>query len=281
MSRILIVDDEPLARRRLELVLLELGLPAEDLGQADGVDSALAAIAQDRPDILLLDVRMRDGTGFDLLERLPRGFAPAVVFVTAYDDFAVQAFEIEAIDYLVKPVSLDRLRLALGRARKSLETRSAEVRRRLLDRAAAGAPAQHGAPDGERESEFWIRRAGGDFVRLDVASIEYAVVEEDYVRIFAAGRSYLLRESIRGLRARLDPDEFLQIHRSTIIRASEMKEVARGRFGQAEVLLRGGQRLPLGRIYGKAVQRLIRRQPPLAKSSYVRDAAASWSNGAS
>lgn len=267
MSRILIVDDEPLARRRLELVLRELGLPAADLLQADGVASALTAIERSNPDILLLDVRMRDGTGFDLIERLPPGRAPAVVFVTAYDDFAVHAFEIEATDYLVKPVSLERLRLALDRARKALETRSAEARRRLLDRVAAAAPARPEVSLANgRESEFWIRRAGGDFVRLDVASIDYAVVEEDYVRIFAADRSYLLRESIRGLLARLDPGEFLQIHRSTIIRASQMREVVRGRLGQAEVLLSGGQRLPVGRVYGKTVQRLVRGSRSLSRA---------------
>jgi len=266
MSRILIVDDEPLARRRLELILVELALPVQSLIQADGVASALAAIGQSRPDILLLDVRMRDGTGFDVIERLPAGYAPAVIFVTAYDDFAVHAFEIEATDYLVKPVSLDRLRRALDRARQALETRSAEARRQLLERIAAGAPDRPDAVPEGRVSEFWIRRAGGDFVRLDVASIDYAVVEEDYVRIFAAGRSYLLRESIRGLLARLDPEEFLQVHRSTIIRVSELQEVVRGRFGHVEVLLRGGQRLPLGRVYGKAVQRLVRGTHLLAKA---------------
>ena len=260
MRRILIVDDEPLARRRLELILAELGVPETTVASAEGVASARAAISATPPDIILLDVRMRDGNGFDVLEDMPATAAPAVIFVTAFDDFAVRAFDVAAADYLVKPVSAERLRRALDRAEESLLTRSPAARRTLLERIAADAPARPGerpVNDG-LETEFWIRRAGGDFVRLDVASIDYATVEEDYVRIFAAGRSYLLRESIRGLLARLDPNEFLQVHRSAIVRASELVEVAGGRFGQAEVVLRSGVRLPLGRVHGKVVQRLIR-----------------------
>lgn len=255
MTRILIVDDEPLARRRLELLLAQLGVPADQISTADGVRSALAALAAGAVEIVLLDVRMRDGTGFDLVGRLPEDVAPAIIFVTAFDDFAVRAFEVAATDYLVKPVGADRLAEALERARQRLEGQPS-TRRAALDRVAAGAPKDRKA--GEPETEFWIRRAGGYFVRLDAATIEYAVVEEDYVRIFAGERSYLLRESIRGLLARLDPDEFLQVHRSALIRRSELAEVTRSSLGRAEVRLRGGQRLPLGRVHGKAVQRLLR-----------------------
>src|SRR5688572_16088519 len=113
MSRILIVDDEPLARRRLALLLGELGLPPDRLGSADGVAAARERLADAAFDIVLLDVRMRDGTGFDLLRQLPEGAAPAIVFVTAFDDFAVRAFEVAAADYLVKPVAVERLAVAL------------------------------------------------------------------------------------------------------------------------------------------------------------------------
>lgn len=258
MTRILIVDDEPLARRRLELLLAQLHVPPEAVTAADGVESAAAILAGMPTDIVLLDVRMRDGTGFDVIRQLPEGVAPAIVFVTAFDDFAVHAFEIAAADYVVKPVAVERLGEALERAQHLLKTRSPAQRRTALARLAAKERGIPDAPAGERETEFWIRRAGGDFVRLDAAAIDYAVVEEDYVRIFAGERSYLLRESIRGLLRRLDPEEFLQVHRSALIRRSELAEVTRSRLGQAEVRLRGGQRLPLGRIHGKTVQRLLR-----------------------
>lgn len=258
MSRILIVDDEPLARRRLELLLAQLRAPADTVATADGVETAVASFAAAPADTVLLDVRMRDGTGFDVIRRLPEGAAPAIVFVTAFDDFAVRAFEIAAADYLVKPVGAERLGEALERAEHMLRTRSPAQRRAALARLAAAAPGMPDAAPGDRETEFWIRRAGGDFVRLEAAAIDYAVVEEDYVRIFAGERSYLLRESIRGLLGRLDPEEFIQVHRSALIRRSELTEVARSRLGRAEVRLRGGQRLPLGRVHGKAIQRLLR-----------------------
>lgn len=255
MTRILIVDDEPLARRRLELLLEESGVAPTDVSMADGVGSALAALVAAPPDIVLLDVRMRDGTGFDVIAQLPENVAPSIIFVTAFDDFAVRAFEVDAVDYLVKPVSAERLAEAMDRARRQLAV-PRRGRRAAIERLAADAPERKTA--GDWESEFWIRRAGGYFVRLDSADIDYAVVEEDYVRIFAGERSYLLRESIRGLLGRLDPDQFLQVHRSALVRRSELAEVTRSALGRAEVKLKGGQRLPLGRVHGKAVQRLLR-----------------------
>ena len=258
MTRILIVDDEPLARRRLALLLGELGVAPERIASADGVASAEALILAERIDIVLLDIRMRDGTGFDLLRRLPEGRAPAIVFVTAFDDHAVQAFEVAAVDYLVKPVGVERLALALARAEQVIAAGDAEARAATLARVAADAPNPPPPAQDGFEREFWIRRAGGDFVHLDVATIDYAVVEEDYVRINAAGRNYLLRESIRGLLARLDPQEFIQVHRSALVRKSELAEVGRARFGRAEIVLKGGQRLPLGRVHGRKVQKLVR-----------------------
>lgn len=260
MTRILIVDDEPLARRRLELLLGEFGHSAPAVISAAGVNEAVACLAQEQIDIVLLDIRMRDGTGFDVIRRMPPGAAPAIIFVTAFDDFAVRAFEIAAADYLVKPVSGERLACAIERAAHLVNSLPIDQRRAALARIAASAAVDPLATprEGVLETELWIRRAGGDFVRLEIAAVDYAVVEEDYVRIFAGERSYLLRESIRGLLARLDPEEFVQVHRSTLVRKSELAEVTRSRTGRTEVRLRGGQRLPLGRVHGKAIQRLVR-----------------------
>lgn len=261
MIRILIVDDEPLARRRLELLLSDLGYERPAILAASGVTEAVDWLEREHIDIVLLDIRMRDGTGFDVVRRLPANAAPAIVFITAFDDFAVRAFEIAAADYLIKPVSAERLASALERAVHVVNSLAPEQRRQAYARIAASEAAEPEriAATTARETEFWIRRAGGDFVRLETAAIDYAVVEEDYVRIFAGERSYLLRESIRGLLARLDQDEFVQVHRSAIVRTSELAEVTRSRMGQAEVRLRGGQRLPLGRIHGKKIQRLVAR----------------------
>lgn len=253
MTRILIVDDEPLAQRRLRRLLTRLGIAAEHIAMAGGVGTALAHLAAAPTDIVLLDVRMRDGTGFDLIHRLPEGIAPEIIFVTAFDDFAVRAFEIAAADYLVKPVDMERLAEALERARHLLATRSPARRSAALARVMPIDP-----PHESWDTEFWIRRAGGDLVRIEAATIDYAVVEDDYVRIFAGEQSYLIRESIRGLIGRLDPEEFVQIHRSALIRRSELAELTRSHVGGSEIRLRGGQRLPLGRVHGKAIQRSLR-----------------------
>lgn len=261
MTRILIVDDEPLARRRLELLLAQLGVSADAVSVAEGVETAMASLAASPADILLLDIRMRDGTGFDLVRRLPEGAAPAIIFVTAFDDFAVRAFEIAAADYVVKPVGTERLGEALERAEHILKTRSPAQRRAALVRVAAAEPTMPEAPPDAFETEFWIRRSGGDFVRLEAAAIDFALVEEDYVRIFSGDRSYLLRESLRGLLGRLDPSQFIQVHRSALVRRSELAEVTRSPMGGGEVRLRSGRLLPLGRVHGKAVQRLLRGAP--------------------
>lgn len=258
MNHILIVDDEPLAQRRLRRLLIKLGVSPDRIAMASGVGAAVAHLRTERTDIVLLDVRMRDGTGFDVIGQMRDGIAPAIIFVTAFDDFAVRAFEIAAADYVVKPVDLERLGEALDRARHLLETRSPARRGDALARVASlDLAGLDKAPDAW-ETEFWIRRAGGDLVRIDVAAIDYAVVEDDYVRIFSGDRSYLIRESIRGLIGRLDPDMFVQIHRSALIRRSEIAEVTRSRIGGAEILLRSGQRLPLGRVHGKTLQRHLR-----------------------
>lgn len=259
MTRILIVDDEPLAQRRLKRLLTRLGIPAERIAMASGVGAALAHLADEPTDIVLLDVRMRDGTGFDVIRRLPDGIAPAVIFVTAFDDFAVPAFEIAAADYVMKPVDMERLAEALDRARDVLETRSPARRGAALARVGtAGNAVSVDGPGEPWDTEFWVRRAGGALVRIEAATIDYAVVEDDYVRIHAGERSYLIRESVRGLIGRLDPGEFVQVHRSALIRRSELAELTRSQVGGSEIRLRGGQRLPLGRVHGKAIQRTLR-----------------------
>lgn len=259
MTSVLIVDDEPLAVRRLELMLRDVAGDLTRVDVASGVASALERIENAPPDVLLLDVRMRDGTGFDVLRRMPKAATPAVVFVTAFDDAATRAFDEAATDYLLKPVDPGRLRVALDRAERSIGVKDLERRLNELQELARRSDAAAGdRRDSGYETEFWIRRAGGDFVRLDVELIEYALVEEDYVRLFAGERSYLLRESIKGLLARLDPGLFVQVHRSALVRVAQLSEVINARFDRAAVVLRNGRRLPLGRVHGKAVQKLLR-----------------------
>lgn len=255
--RVLIVDDEPLARRRLQLLVQDVAPGTTDLQLASGVETGLAAFARHGFDVLLLDVRMRDGSGFDLLARLPEGAVPVVIFVTAFGDAATRAFDAAAVDYLLKPVVPARLRTALDRAQTLLRGREAEATLARLKALPLPALASDTA-DPNIEREFWIRKAAGDFVRLDADAIDYAVVEDDYVRLHVGERSFLLRESIRGLLGRIDRRQFVQTHRSTLVRASRIVAVERGRLNSASVVLAGGERLPLGRVHGRSIQNLIR-----------------------
>lgn len=241
---VLIVDDEPLAQRRLQLLLAGMD-GVRVAGIASGVAEALRMLPDARPDVILLDIRMRDGSGFDLLDRLPDGVAPpAIVFVTAYDAHALQAFGAEAVDYLLKPV--ERVRLA-----RALE--------RIRGQRAAPAP-QHPAtpPAAVYESEFWVRRNASGLVRIGIEQIDYATGEGDYVRLHLAQGSYLTSETLAGLVQRLDPRLFVRIHRSSIVRLAAVKEVRRSPLGALEVMMQSGARLRVGRVYTPALRDMIR-----------------------
>lgn len=260
MSRLraLIVDDEPLARRRLHLILTQLGDGTEIAGEADGCVHALEAIARLNPDVLLLDIRMRDGSGFDVLDRLPDDRDPEVIFVTAFDDCAVRAFDVSAVDYLLKPVDSARLGAALGRARRRRESRDAGERIAELRQVVANLRAAAHEPEACRyEREFWIRGTGATMSRLDVDAINWITIEEDYVRLHTKTRSYLMRASLHGMRTRLDPSEFVQIHRTTIIRKSLIVRVERNNGSAMTILLADGDSFVAGRVYARTLGQIL------------------------
>lgn len=255
--KVLVVDDEPLARRRLQLGLAEMGNAVTLVGMANGCAAARKMIVAEAPDIVLLDVRMRDGTGFDVLDVIGEGGVPAVIFVTAFDEYAARAFEVNATDYVLKPVDFARLRAAIERARRDLATRDAGERLAELRRIVETLKNPPEPPKAS-ENEFWIRRGTGGFVRVAAGDIDWAEIEEDYVRLHVGEASYLLRDSIKGLAGRLEPDRFMQVHRSTLVRVDAVVSVAQGMSGLPEVVLRSGRRLKVGRIYAKALRKRFR-----------------------
>ena len=264
--RVLTVDDEVLALRRLKLLLGTLPY-VEQVGEAGGFADALAKIAILAPDVVLLDIRMRDGSGFDLVELLAsRPAAPAIIFVSAFDRFAVKAFETSALDYLLKPVERERLTQALGKARQQRSAADAEQRIAELQeivrnlRSAASEDAPH------FESEFWVRNGSG-FVRVSTDSIEWVASEDEYVRLGTANGSYLMRSSIRQLETRLDPDRFVRIHRRWLVRRAAIAEMRTTPLGRAEVVLSSGKRLVAGRVYGKALRQLVSTASTMAAGS--------------
>lgn len=255
--RVLAVDDEVLALRRLRLMLQAMPY-VEQVGEADGVRDALAKIESLAPDVLLLDIRMRDGSGFDLVQALARrATAPAIVFVSAFNRFAVRAFETSAVDYLLKPIERDRLGKALQRARErrgeaDAVQRVAELQEIIGNLRAAAA--DEGDP--AYEPEFWVRK-GNALVKVPVDSIEWVASEDEYVRLNTATDSYLMRGSIRQLESRLDPARFVRIHRRWLVRKAAIVELRAVGLGRVEAVLRSGKHFKAGRVYGRRLREMV------------------------
>jgi DNA-binding LytR/AlgR family response regulator len=255
--RILTIDDEPLAQRRLQVILRNLP-DVELVGQASGCAEGLAAAAALKPDLLLLDVQMRDGSGFDVVDGLDPEWLPAIIFVTAFDHYAVRAFDTTAVDYVLKPVQLDRLQSAIGRARARLAAADAEQRVDELRAIVSSLRETMRDVEAPRyETELWIRKNVTGFARVPVDSIEWVSSEDDYVRVHTAHAEYLMRGSIKSLESRVDPDHFIRIHRQTLVRKSSIKELRSRAVGRVEVILQSGEQLRAGRIYAKHLRRAV------------------------
>ncbi|HMA48950.1 MAG TPA: LytTR family DNA-binding domain-containing protein [Magnetospirillaceae bacterium] len=210
--RVLIVDDEPLARRGVAARLRRQG-DLEIVGECgDGV-SAVEAIQRLRPDLVFLDIRMPGMDGFEVLRSLPRAHLPAVIFLTAYDQYALQAFEVHAIDYLLKPIDDRRFAEALERVRRS---QAAALTGRLLE--------MLDAPKESYASRFAIK-LGARIQLVHADDVDWIGAAGDYAELHCGDRSYLLRETMASLEQRLDPKAFLRIHRSRIVRASRIVEL--------------------------------------------------------
>ena len=262
--RTLIVDDEPLALRRLEMLLSEIPDVAV-VGRASSCAEARHAVRALAPDVLLLDIRMRDGTGFDLLAAIGPERRPEVIFVTAFDQFAIEAFENAAVDYLLKPIDPARLRRALDRARITTAHDSAYERIGEMEEVIANLrSALRQAPDDRQVEDLWIRSANGSFVRIALGDIDWIESEEDYVRLHTGTTSHLLRSSIVAIQAKLDPTEFVRVHRSALVRLASIARVGRKTRGQREVILHNGARIPAGRIHFRAMRALLQKRNLLA-----------------
>ena len=255
--RILTVDDEVLALRRLKLLLQTIP-QAEVVGEASSCGEAYSRITELRPDILLLDIKMRDGNGFEVIEwiaRLPN--PPVVIFVTAYDQFATQAFDTAVADYLLKPVERDRLVRALARVEQQLHAKDAEQRVEELQQILRNLRASHGGSGPPPfETEFWIKGSAG-LVRIPVDSIECVGSADEYVAIHTPSGSHLMRGSIRQFEGRVEPGLFVRVHRRWLVKRTAIAELNTRRLGAAEVILRSGRRLPAGRVYLKQLRHSV------------------------
>jgi two-component system LytT family response regulator len=249
--RALVVDDEPLAR---EGVLLHLaGEPdVEVVGECGDGESAVAAIRELAPDLVFLDVQLPGLDGFEVLDRVADPL-PAVVFVTAYDRHALAAFERHALDYLLKPFDAARFARALERARAELTRRDREI----LGREVLAALREL------REKPAYLERVAvrtaGRYVFLRLDEVDWIEAAENYVRLHVAGRGFLLRETMSGLEAKLDPDRFLRVHRSAIVRIDCLQALEPLPGGDWAAVLRDGTRIASSRGYRERIEELIRR----------------------
>ena len=247
--RVLIVDDEPLARRRLVQLLAERP-DVTIAGEAEGGREALELVELLRPDVLLLDIEMPGVDGFAVLKALKQGNAPVIVFVTAFQDHAVKAFELRATDFVVKPVSAARLASALDQARGDLEARRAEERLSFLQARLAELESRALAAS---DNGLWVQ-IGSEKRRLALTEIRWIEAERDFVRVHMKDQAHLVSAMLGDMEKALDRDSFLRVHRSAIVRKDKVRAVVRGRFSAPLLELDDGHHVPVGRKYRDAVQ---------------------------
>lgn len=263
--RTLIVDDEPIARRRLRRLLADEA-DVEIVGESADVDAAADFLAAHSVDLLLLDIQMPGGDGFTLLERVRRAAprpAPQVVFVTAFDDHAVRAFEVAAVDYLVKPFARERVAEAVARVRRLLAQDAPPAPR--LDEATLAALVARIHPGQSYRSRILIRAVGKvSFVAVE--SIHWIEADGNYVRLHTAQGRHLVRETLSRLARELDPARFARVHRGAIVALEHVRELERSPTGDHALILDSGVRLTLSRSHREAFERAVEGRADLASA---------------
>src|SRR5687768_442930 len=245
--RTLVVDDEPMARERV-LSLLQHEEDVEVVGECSDGTQALAAIQHYAPDLVFLDVQMPGIDGFGVIEGIGADKMPTVIFVTAYDEYALRAFEVHALDYLLKPFGRDRFRQTLTHARAHLERRRAgDLGRRLL------ALVNDIKPEAPKLDRL-IVKSGGRVFFLRTGDLDWIEAAGNYVRLHLGEESHLFRGTMNRMEARLDTRRFVRIHRSRIVNTERIKELQPWFNGEYVVILRNGTRLPLSRGYRDKLQ---------------------------
>jgi two-component system LytT family response regulator len=242
MIRTLIVDDEPLAREGIRLHLRD-DPDVSIVGEAADGNRAVALMAELRPDLVFLDVQMPVMDGFAALDAVAPRWLPVVVFVTAYDRYAIKAFEVHALDYLLKPFTRARFRAALTRAKEQLAARdSAASRRRLLELLAARVKS-------EEQVQRFVVRSGEGYALVKASEVSSVLAEGNYVRLTTASGAHMMRMTMADVERRLDQKQFARIHRSAIVNIDCIRTIRPAWRGDFEVLLTDGQKLRMSRHY--------------------------------
>ncbi len=265
--RTVLVDDEPLAIRGMTH-RLAMFPEIEIIAECANGREAIREIKNSTPDLVFLDIQMPGVDGFGVVRALIGAPAPLIVFVTAYDKFAIDAFEANALDYLVKPVEEERLKDAIHRVREAIKTRAAAQRETRLVELLAGLSADErdqikeliADPEWtskERYPERLSFKDGSKVVVLDASDIEWIDAAGDYMCIHAGGKTHIIRETMKTLQQRLDPARFQRIHRSAIVNLSKVKELHPHSNGEYFIVLESGGELKLSRSYKDVVARFL------------------------
>jgi two-component system LytT family response regulator len=248
--RTLIVDDEPLARERIRALLAD-EFDVEIVGEYATGREAVAAIQRQHPDLIFLDVQMPELDGFGVLQMIGAEKMPATIFVTAYDQYALRAFEVHALDYLLKPFDRERFQKALQRARRQIQqAKDGNLNQRLL------ALLENLQPE-RKWLERLVVKSGGRVFFLKAEEIDWIEATGNYVRLHTGRESHLLRETVKNLEGQLDPKKFLRLNRSTIVRIDRIKELQPWFNGEYAVILHDGARLTSSRGYREKLEVLL------------------------
>jgi len=252
--RVLVVDDEPLARERVRQ-LLETEPDLELIGECSDGASAVQAIRQQSPDLVFLDVQMPELDGFGVVEEVGREQMPAVIFVTAHDQFALKAFEVHAVDYLLKPFDKERFKTALRRAMDHVRRRqTGDLSQQLSALLADVRP--------ESKAKYLDRlaiKSSGRVVFVKVDDIDWIEAADNYVSLHVGQEEHLHRETMSTIEAQLSPAKFMRISRSAIVNMDRIKELQPLFHGEYAVILRQGTRLTLSRSYRDKLDQLMGR----------------------
>lgn len=251
--RTLIVDDEPLARERIKRFLRDES-DIEIIGENGNGKDAIAEIRDKKPDLVFLDIQMPEKTGFEAIRSLAGREMPVIIFVTAYDQYALQAFEVHALDYLLKPFTRERILRAVSRAREQIDSkRLGKLDERLVSLIAD-------LKTDKKYLERLVVKSVGRVFFLKTDEIDWIEAAGNYVKLHVGRESHMIRETMNGIEAKLDPDKFLRIHRSTIVHIDRIKELHPMFSGDYVVLLRDGNELALSRNYRDRILELFENQ---------------------
>lgn len=248
--RALIVDDEPLARKGVRRHLAS-EVDIQVIGECSNGLEAAAIIRKEKPDLVFLDVQMPELDGFGVIAEIGMWEMPAVIFVTAYDAHAIRAFEVQALDYVLKPFEASRFRIAVSRARAEIQRKlNGEINSRLINLLEElRSPKEY--------SERLAIKSNGRVNFVNVAEIDWIEAANNYVRVHSNRESYLIRETMSSLEAKLDPRRFARVHRSVIVNMGRVKQLKTMFKGEYEIVMQDGKHLPFGRAYRSRARQLL------------------------